>query len=197
MYLENIWIVSHQYLVFDRVPRFKTSLMFLPVHYGRTLDALDAAKAADFILFLLSPTVEVPRGSETLLRILQAQGLPNVVSAVPPHSFTTTPDQKSRIAILKSLLSFMQYFDPSQSRVCDLSVSVDSLNALRSLVEGHPTEVRWRVGRSWVVGEEVEWEDGVLKVTGIIRGGRLSANGLVHVSGFGDYQISKVRLCPC
>ena len=177
---------------FARAHRFKTSLQFIPVRYGRHWEALDAAKAADYVLFLLSPNTEVPEAGDTLLRTLQAQGLPTVVSAIPPDP-STSLDPKSRTAILKSLLSFMQYFDPSQGRVYDLSSSSDSLSALRSLSEGRPGEVRWRSGRAWIVGESVEWENGTLKVTGIVRGSRLSANRLVHLPNFGDYQVSKVR----
>ncbi|KAI6103704.1 ribosome biogenesis protein tsr1 [Pisolithus croceorrhizus] len=175
--------------------RFKISLIFLPVQYGRYWDALDAAKVADHVLFLFSPTVEVDRKGDTLLRTLQAQGLPTVVSVIPPDPLVHSIDQKSRSAIFESLLSFIQYFEPSQTRVYDLSNSSDSLIALRSLVEGHPREVKWRSGRPWVIGEEVEWGDGVLKVTGIVRGVRLSANRLVHVPNFGDYAVSKA--CPC
>lgn len=180
-------------LLFTRVHRFKTSLQFIPVRYGQHWEALDAAKAADYVLFLLSPTVEVPEAGDTLLRTLQAQGLPTVVSAIPPDPSTSSLDQKSHTAILKSLLSFMQYFDPSQGRVYDLSLPSDSLSALRSLSEGRPDEVRWRSGRTWIVGESVEWEDGTFKVTGIVRGSRLSANRLVHLPNFGDYQVIKVR----
>lgn len=176
--------------------RFKTSFMFLPVEYGRSWDALDTVKAADYVLFLFSPTVEVDDKGDTLLRTLQAQGLPTVISAVPPDSFMPSTDQKSRAAILKSLLSFMQYFDPFQTRVFDLSTSADTLNVLRSVSEGHPGEVRWRAGRSWVIGEEVQWEEGTLKVTGVVRGARLSANRLIHIPDFGDYQLSKIMSAP-
>ena len=177
-----------------RAHRFKTSLQFIPVRYGRHWEALDTAKAADYVLFLLSPTVEVAEAGDTLLRTLQAQGLPTVVSVIPPDPSTSSLDQKSRTAILKSLLSFMQYFDPSQGRVYDLSSPSDSLSALRSLSEGRPGEVRWRSGRTWIVGESAQWEDGTLKVTGIVRGSRLSANRLVHLPNFGDYQVTKVRV---
>ncbi|KAG6375710.1 ribosome biogenesis protein tsr1 [Boletus reticuloceps] len=179
-----------------KTQRFKTSLQFIPVRYGRHWEALDAAKAADYVLFLLSPTVEVTETGDTLLRTLQAQGLPTVVSAIPPDPSISSLDQKSHTAILKSLLSFMQYFDPSQGRVFDLSSPSDSLSALRSLSEGRPGEVRWRSGRTWLVGERAEWEDGTLKVTGIVRGSRLSANRLVHLPNFGDYQVTKIMSTP-
>ena len=128
---------------------------------------------------------------DTLLRTLQSQGLPDVVSVLYPNE---NLDSKTRTAILKSLLSFIQYFVPSQSRVYDLHITSDRLNALRTLSEGKPGEVRWREGRTWILGESSEWDNGTLKVTGVVRGAPLSANRLVHIPEFGDYQISKVRM---
>ncbi|KAF9218805.1 ribosome biogenesis protein tsr1 [Gyrodon lividus] len=176
--------------------RFKTSLQFIPVQYGCPWEALDVAKAADYVLFLLSPTLEVSQAGDTLLRTLQTQGLPTAVSAIPPDPFVSTLDQKSRTAVLKSLLSFMQYFDPSQARVYDLASPSDSLGALRSLAEGRPGEVRWRSGRAWIMGEDVAWENGSLRVTGVVRGSRLSANRLVHIPNFGDYEVTKIMSAP-
>ena len=133
--------------------------------------------------------MEVDQWGDTLLRTLQAQGLPDVVSVVPqdPHF-----DAKTRSGILKSLLSFMQYFVPSQARIFDLHISSDGLNALRALAEGKPADVRWREGRAWILGESVSWQDGLLKVTGVVRGNSLSANRLIHLPNYGDFQIARV-----
>lgn len=92
---------------------------------------------------------------------------------------------------MKSLLSFVQYFVPSQARVFDLGADADTLNAARALCEGRPPEVRWREGRAWVLGEDAAWEDGTLRVTGVVRGAALSADRLMHLPNFGDYQIAK------
>ncbi|KAG5646233.1 hypothetical protein DXG03_004060 [Asterophora parasitica] len=177
-----------------RAERFKTSLQFINLPYKSFYAALDACKVADYVVFALSPNVEVDGWGDTLLRTLQAQGLAEVVTVVAPDS---TVDPKARPGILKSLLSFIQYFVPSQSRVFDLHVASEKLNALRSLSEGKPTDVRWREGRSWILGETSEWEqDGTLKVTGVVRGTSLSANRLVHLPNFGDFQISKILSSP-
>lgn len=75
-------------------------------------------------------------------------------------------------------------------------------NALRALCEGKPADVRWREGRPWILAEEVAFEDGVeedkgtLKVTGVVRGAPLSADLLVHLTGWGDYRISRVGRIP-
>ena len=133
--------------------------------------------------------MEVDQWGDTLLRTLQAQGLPDVVTVVPHDSVL---DPKARPAILKSLLSFMQYFVPSQARIFDLHVSSDRLSALRALAEGKPADVRWREGRTWILGESVSWQDGLLKVTGVVRGNSLSANRLIHLPNYGDFQIARV-----
>ncbi|KAF9484427.1 ribosome biogenesis protein tsr1 [Pholiota conissans] len=176
-----------------RADRFKTSLQFRTLSYGNFYAALDACKVADYVLFVMSSSVEVDPWGDTLLRTLQAQGLPDVVSVVSPD---TSMDSKSRPGILKSLLSFIRYFFPDQTRVFDLHVGSDRLNALRSLSEGKPADVRWKEGRCTLLGERVEWEDGTLKVTGVVRGATLSPNRLVHLPNFGDYQVLKILSAP-
>jgi len=156
--------------------------------------ALDACKAADYVVIALSSTVEVDNRGDVLLRALQAQGLPNVVTVISPND---SLDPKTRPAVVKSLLSFMQYFFPTQARVYDLHTDADRLNAVRALSEGKPEEVRWRDGRSWIVGESVDWKDGIMRVTGFVRGASLSANRLVHLPNYGDFQISKVSAKDC
>ena len=163
-------------------------MQFINLPYGDIYPALDAAKVADYTVLVLSPNVEVGPWGDTLLRTLQAQGLPDVVSVL---SSDASLDPKSRTGVLKSLLSFMNYFVPSQTRVYDLYSSSDRLNALRALCEGKPSEIRWREGRPWILGEKVQWADGVLSVTGTVRGSHLSADRLVHLPDHGDFQISK------
>ncbi|KAF9257985.1 ribosome biogenesis protein tsr1, partial [Marasmius fiardii PR-910] len=183
-----------------RADRFKTSLQFITVPYRDFYGALEACRVADYTILALSPTQEVDAWGDTLLRTLQAQGIPSVISVV---SDSEEVDAKSRPGILKSLLSFVQYFVPSQKKVYDLHSNSDRIGALRAMSEGKPEDVRWREGRSYVVGEDAEWsrdegedENGTLKVTGIVRGTTLSPNRLVHIPNFGDFQILKIMSAP-
>ncbi|KAI0066003.1 ribosome biogenesis protein tsr1 [Artomyces pyxidatus] len=176
-----------------KAERFKTSLQFLQLPYRSLYAALDACKAADYVVFALSPSTEVDEWGDMLLRTMQAQGLPDVVSVIAP-GFPADP--KSRPGIIKSLLSFMQYFTPEQARVFDLNAVSDQLSAVRVLCEGKPRDVRWREGRSWILGELVDWAEGSLVVTGVIRGAQLSADRLVHLPNFGDFKISKILSAP-
>jgi len=153
-------------------------------------------------MFLLSSIQEVDEWGDLLLRCLQAQGLPEVVTVVAPSHWSDMQgeditDPKTRTPILKSLLSFMQYFVPSQSRVYDLEEgrSSDAISAVRAIAEGKPSDVQWRQGRSWLLSEEVQWEEadgGTLKVTGVVRGALLSVNRLIHIPNHGDFQQSRV-----
>lgn len=137
----------------------------------------------------MSSEVEVGAWGDTLLRSLQAQGLPEVITVVASPS---PIDPKSKTGILKSLLSFIQYFVPSQTRIFDLHTSSDRLNAVRSICEGKPEDVRWRDGRSYLLGESIQWENGNLAVTGVVRGAPLSANRLIHLPNYRDFQVAKV-----
>lgn len=74
----------------------------------------------------------------------------------------------------------------------DLHASSDRLNAVRALCEGKPEDVKYREGRATVLAESVDWVDGTLNVTGVVRGAPLSANRLVHLPDYGDFQVSKV-----
>ncbi|TRM70138.1 hypothetical protein BD626DRAFT_390775 [Schizophyllum amplum] len=182
-----------------RADRFKTSLQFVNVPYGDLYGALDAAKAADYTLLVLSSTQEVNAWGDTLLRVLQAQGIPD---AVPVLAADSTLDAKARSSVLKSLLSFVRYFAPAASRIFDLHAASDALSALRAVAEGVPDGVRWRTGRPWVLGEEVHYVEGVdgsegeLAVTGVVRGAPLSTNRLIHVPDFGDFQVARIMSAP-
>ena len=170
--------------------RFKTSLQFIQLAHGDFYAALDACKVADYVVFVLSPATEVGAWGETVLRTLQTQGLPDVVSVVAPGR---NIEPKARSGILKSLLSFMQYFFPEQPKVYDLNAVSDQLSAVRALSEGKPRDVRWKQGRSWLLAESVDWTDGNLAVTGTVRGTQLSPNRLIHLPSYGDFQVQRVR----
>lgn len=70
------------------------------------------------------------------------------------------------------------------------------------MCEKVPKGVRWREGRGRILAEKVEWdvvegEDkdmGTLRIEGVVRGARLSADRLVHLQGFGDFMVERVSL---
>lgn len=111
-----------------------------------------------------------------------------------------------RSSVQKSLLSFTRYFFPAVHKVYSNDNANDASLLARAICEVHPTTIQHPEGRSWLVGEgkdAVVWEPnapnsdsdgmGTLFVTGTVRGGRMSADRLVHIPGHGDFQVEKVR----
>jgi pre-rRNA-processing protein TSR1 len=158
------------------VERFKTSAQFILLPYRELYAALDACKVADYVVFVLSTEVEVDNWGDLALRCLQAQGLPEVITVTQVRatirsiisiqpifpSLGKSPavqEPKQRSAIIKSLLSFIQYFVPTQQRVYDLSSPAEAINAARCFCEGRPNRVRWREGRPWVLVDSLGWEE--------------------------------------
>lgn len=123
--------------------------------------------------------------------------------ALPENAAATTQ-------VRKSLHSFLRHFFPSLERLHAPAVPSEASNLLRSLGDRLPRGVIWRETRARVLAENVQWSEatseepvaststaeplGTLAVTGVIRGSNLSANRLVHIQGFGDFQVEKVSV---
>ncbi|OAV90620.1 hypothetical protein PTTG_05027 [Puccinia triticina 1-1 BBBD Race 1] len=164
---------------------------------------LSTVAASDFLITSLSAVEEVTPWGETTLRAIQALGGPALgVLGLVSHLESlngTRETQKTR----ESLTSFLRYFFP-ESLLLNRLVSADKpeeiLVAIRSILAKLPNRaanglpIGWREGRGRLVAEKIDWEDGTLKITGHVRGGRFSANRLVHLPFFGDYRVSTITM---
>ncbi|GMK53652.1 hypothetical protein CspeluHIS016_0102380 [Cutaneotrichosporon spelunceum] len=189
-------------------PRFKSSIHFNLLPPLQVFSALDAALASDIVILLLSSVDEVQLEGEAVLRCLQGQagGVTALACVQAPESNPLTGAAKSLVN--KSLLSFSRYFFPSVNKVFSADTANEAILLARALCETSPASIQHPDGRAWLVAEEEPvWtaaagtandieqqvaEPGSLRVTGTVRGGRLSANRLVHLPGFGDFQISEI-----
>lgn len=193
--------------------RFRQTLQFLPLPYGALFPAMDAVRCSDFVIILLSATTSIEPGSwgELCLRSLQAHGTPLVQAVVPtlspadsaPWAKAGRAKSASRDAqgVRKSLGSFVQYFFPDCRKVHILDEASDRGVLVRTLATSAPKRVAWRDFRSWLVAEDAEYvpsgdSHGTLKVEGWIRGVPLSANRLVHIPDFGDYEVDRIVYAP-
>lgn len=73
----------------------------------------------------------------------------------------------------------------------------DALNVLRTICTQRPKPILWRDIRPYMLAEELVYEAndenfGTLKVTGYSRGVPFSANRLVHLQNFGDFQLNQI-----
>ncbi|KAI5476195.1 ribosome biogenesis protein Tsr1, partial [Pseudohyphozyma bogoriensis] len=161
---------------------------------------IDACSAADFVIFGLSSEEEVDEQGETALRTLTGTGVGGqggvfgVVKALPSNPALSSSTRGS-------LQSYLSHFFPSIDRVHCMDSTSEASIVVRSLCEKVPKGMRWRESRPRVLAEAVAWEAtegdlGTLRVEGVVRGGRLGANRLVHLQGYGDFMVERVTSAP-
>lgn len=185
------------------------SLQFMPLPYGSLYPALSAVASSEFVLFVLSPEQSIEEGSwgELALRILHAQGMPEVLGVVP--TLASEGGKAADNAVRKSLTSFVKYFSPNTDRIYALDVEAERDGLLRTLATSVPRFPSWREARPYLVADGAVFQAdggdnagegsssgatrGKLTVTGWARGNaNFSAQRLVHVRDFGDFVVRRI-----
>ncbi|PWN25208.1 DUF663-domain-containing protein [Jaminaea rosea] len=180
-----------------------TNLQFLPLPYGSLYPTLSAVASSDFVILVLSATHSIEEGSwgELALRILHAQGMPEVLAVVPTVKDAAEGSSAGKTgenAVRKSLTSFVKYFDPSTDRIYALDVDAERDGLLRTMATSVPRFPAWREARPYLIADGAEWrsegeERGTLVVKGWSRGNAIfSAQRLVHVRDFGDFRVKRI-----
>lgn len=177
------------------IERFKQKLQYI-IPKRNFLDILDFCKVADFVLLLMSAIKEVDLFGETCLRSIQAQGISTVIPIV--QHIDDLSSVKKKIEVKKSLLSFVNHFFPEEQKIFSTDQHQEALNIIRTMCVQTPLGIQWRDERSYILAEEVNWKGenndakGILSIKGIVRGNPLNIDRLIHIPGWGDYQINKI-----
>ncbi|KAI0424912.1 hypothetical protein F5Y09DRAFT_123577 [Xylaria sp. FL1042] len=182
-----------------RVPvdRFKQKLQYVPVNKRDLSTCMDAARVADFIVFILSAETEVDPLGELIIRSIENQGMSTLFTVV--QNLDKVEPAKARADVVKSLASFMTHFHPGQDKIYSLDSRQECSNLMRSLCSTMPKGVNWRDQRSWMLVDGVRWpstETETTVLTGVVRGKGLKADRLVHVPEWGTFQIEKITAAP-
>lgn len=177
------------------VDRFKQKIQYIPLQ--RDLGAcLDATRVADFILVVLSATVEVDELGELILRSVESQGMSNLFTVI--HDVDKV-EPKQKQGVLGSLKSFITHFHPDQEKLYGLENRQECANLIRSLCSTTPKGIRWRDDRSWMLADSVKFGHGVSDptiITGVVRGRGLKSDRLLQIGDWGTYQIEKIVSAP-
>ncbi|KAL8685596.1 MAG: hypothetical protein Q9218_007661, partial [Villophora microphyllina] len=179
------------------VERFKQTLHYVPVG-NDLISVMNACRVADFVVLLLSPEQEAGEHGEQLIRAIEGQGISNVLTMV--QNLHIIQPQKKQSQVVTSLKSYINHFFPDQDKVSSLDSDRECANVIRSLCTTTPKGVVWREDRSWLLVENVQWpetqdeveDNGVVVITGVIRGKGMKANRLVQVGDWGHFQIEKI-----
>ncbi|CAG8035110.1 unnamed protein product [Penicillium nalgiovense] len=182
-----------------RIDRFRQSVQYIPAKYD-SLGALDVCRMADFVILVMSSEVEVDEEGEMLLRSIQGQGISNALAVVQGLDRIDPPKKRPQVA--SSLKSFINHFFPGIEKVMSLDSRQESSNTIRSICTATPKGIRWRDDRSWMFVENVQWPESNLEVvddvviTGVVRGRGLKADRIVHLPGWGDFQVDSITAAP-
>ncbi|XP_034934342.1 pre-rRNA-processing protein TSR1 homolog [Chelonus insularis] len=158
-------------------------------------EILDVIKVSSIVLFVLNDDID--DWGENILKSCIPQQLPTtmvVFSNTDKHSNVKQQNQNIRKKVKEAITKFLP--DPN---IRALNNTMDATNLLRIISEQKETPIHYRDCRPHLIAEKVEYipceKDnltGTLKVTGYIRGKALSANNLVHIPEFGDYQLVQI-----
>ncbi|XP_034244688.1 pre-rRNA-processing protein TSR1 homolog [Thrips palmi] len=197
---EAIVTNSPSKVVHISVPRFKQRFSFLEVTPGDLYATLDALKVADTVLFLetarhweegLYPEAEL------LLTVSMTQGLPSTVVAVMDlETVSKKKQQEAKMSIQKEIGQYLP-----DEKVSALTTDSDSLVVLRRIGGQKQKSITQRDRRAHMMAEDIqpvsdtERDDQVtLRLTGYLRGQTLSANQLVHIPGWGNFQLKCIEM---
>ncbi|KAL8734720.1 MAG: hypothetical protein Q9181_003109 [Wetmoreana brouardii] len=179
------------------VERFKQNMLYVPVKRD-PLAVMNACRAADFVLLLLSAEKEAGEEGEQVIRAIEGQGVSNVLTMVQ-HLGSIQPAKKQP-QVIASLKSYITHFFPNQDKVCSLDSERECANVIRSLCTTTPKGVVWREHRSRIFVEDVQWPEnldgsqdyGKVTLTGVVRGKGLKADRLLQVEDWGYFQIERI-----
>lgn len=177
-----------------RIDRFKQNLVYIPSKYD-LMNALDVCRVADFVVVVLPTDVEVSDEGEILLRSIESQGISNVLVVAQGVDNINPP--KKRTQVIASLKSYINHFFPSIDKVLSLDSRQECSNVVRGLCTATPKGIRWREDRSWMLIQDVQWpetsgDSSNVTVTGVVRGKGLKADRIVHIPGWGDFQVDSI-----
>ncbi|XP_066992121.2 pre-rRNA-processing protein TSR1 homolog [Anabrus simplex] len=178
------------------LPRFKQRFSLVVPAVGDLYSVLDALKVADTVLFVVSAVSqsELDPAGEVLLTAAMAQGLPSTVVALT-HLDSIHP--KKRHDVKQRVQKTISRWLPDE-KVLSLESYNDGLAVLRRIGSQKQRSVTQRDRRPHMLAEVVDYAPdmdgplGTLRVSGYIRGQPLSVHSLVHIPGWGDFQMSHI-----
>lgn len=181
------------------VDRYGRNVLFMPATTDM-LTALDICKLADLVLFVLDVNQDIEPDAHNLLKVVEAQGITNAMFAVQQGEHKI-PDNKLNKRLSEVKAQAEHYF-PDLEKIIMTDNKNDCSLAVRKICTGTTKGIRWRDARSWMLIDGVEWQSAAgndvadIVLQGVVRGKNLSPDRLVHVPGWGEYQIVKITEVP-
>ncbi|XP_037935947.1 pre-rRNA-processing protein TSR1 homolog [Teleopsis dalmanni] len=189
-------------VTYINLPRFKQRFAFIvpPVGRGNEVAVLDYLKVCDTTLLLTSAAMGeddvFDKWGHRIYNMISAQGIPTpIVALMDLESVNPKRRANSKAAAYKFLSKLL----PAE-KIMQLDTNAEGLNVMRRVGAQKKNVLYNKNNRPHLFGDKVEFipnsnpthEFGTLKVTGFLRGTPLDVNGLVHIPGLGDFQMSQI-----
>uniref|UniRef100_A0A672ZTI2 Pre-rRNA-processing protein TSR1 homolog n=1 Tax=Sphaeramia orbicularis TaxID=375764 RepID=A0A672ZTI2_9TELE len=182
------------------LPRFKQRFTFLSQSTADIHSLLDVAKIADSLVFVLESNEGWDSYGDYCLSCLFAQGLPS--HALVCQGVSDLPVKK-RVESRRALTKITEVRFPD-ARLFSLDSEQEATLLLRHLGSQRQRKLGFRSRRSHLLAQHVTFTPnlegigggptglGTLCVSGYVRGCPLRVDRLVHISGYGDFQLSQI-----
>ncbi|KAK6296680.1 hypothetical protein J4Q44_G00328220 [Coregonus suidteri] len=184
------------------MPRFKQRFTFLCPDTADMHTLLDVVKVADSLVFVLDSTEGWDSYGDYCLSCLFAQGLPTHALVCQGVSDLAV---KKRVDSRWALAKISEIRFPG-ARLFPLDSDQDATLMLRHLGAQRQRRLGFRSRRPHLLAQQVSYTPnssemgsggapmglGTLRVSGYVRGCPLQVDRLVHISGFGDFQLSQI-----
>lgn len=165
------------------------------------LVAMDAAKVADIVVFVLPLHGGAEGGvnamGDRIVSAIRAQGLPSTVGVIQGLEGHTPKLQND-------LRKYGQrYFQTEFGDAVKVAQANVNSQLSRAIITMTPKTIHWRDARSYllataaaIVPNSPTADKGVLQVSGYVRGKPLSVNQLIHITDVGTFQMSHITITP-
>ncbi|KAK3858486.1 hypothetical protein Pcinc_035329 [Petrolisthes cinctipes] len=188
--------VSPQGITHINLPRFKQRFSFVIPPVNDLYAILDSVKVSDTVMFVWPAEEELSEVTETIISSILAQGLPT-----PIHIITGLDNvaQKRQQRARQSITQTIEALFPGPARLHTTTQPHEALCVLRHIGQQKQRPIYYRDHRPHIMAENVQFIEqeeegsrGMLVVEGFVRGRDLSVNSLVHIPGWGAYQLRSI-----
>lgn len=182
-------------VVYFAIPKLKSRIGFLVPNQWKVDDVLDCIKVSDLVCILWPYDGELSRNDQLLLTIMKAHGLPSVVNIAP--GLSNIPIGKRREDARKSVQTLIADINLTTCKLFCCDTEMERQLIVRHFVEMKKTRTILQQRRPHMLVEKLELVDdnaGIcsLLVSGYLRGPVWNVNRLVHIQGWGDFQIRRI-----
>lgn len=184
---------------------YKLRTTVLKAPHGDLLSCMEMVKVADLIAFVASASSPCEENTSCYidsfgsqcLSVFRSLGLPSTVVLIRdlPSELKRKHDSK------KMCMSSLSSEFPEDCKFYPADTKDELHKFVWLFKEQRPTAPHWRNQRPYVMAQRVDMvvddcnvEKCTLIITGYLRAHSLSVNQLVHISGAGDYQLSKTEI---